>query len=88
MLRNRTMHLVAALALVGLAACNGDDTQTRVDADTTMYTQPTTETREVVVPAEDTMMVERRVETEVTVDTTRVDGRTGVGTTRDTIRRP
>jgi hypothetical protein len=84
MLRNRTIHLVAALALVGLAACNGDDTQTRVDTDTTLFTQPTTETREVVVPTEDTMMVERRVETDVTVDTTRVDGRT----TRDTIRRP
>jgi len=85
MLRNRTIHLVAALAVVGLAACNGDDTHTRVDADTTLVTQPTTETREVVVPAEDTFMVERRVETDVTVDTTRVDGRTG---TRDTVPRP
>ncbi|CAN5853064.1 hypothetical protein BH23GEM6_BH23GEM6_23610 [soil metagenome] len=88
MLRNRTIHLVAALALVGLAACSGDDTHTRVETDTTMFTQPTTETREVVVQTEDTMMIERRVETDVTVDTTRVDGRRGVGTTRDTIRRP
>jgi hypothetical protein len=83
MLKNRLAHLVAAFALVGLVACNGDDRQTHVDADTTLVTQPTTERVEMVVPAEDTMMVERRVETDVTVDTTRVDG--GV---RDTVRRP
>jgi hypothetical protein len=83
MLKNRLAHFVAAFALVGLVACNGDDRQTTVDADTTMMTQPTTERVEVDVLSEDTFMVERRVETDVSVDTTRVDG--GV---RDTIRRP
>jgi hypothetical protein len=81
MLRNRMVHFVAAFAIVGLAACGDSDTHTAVDADTTLMTQPTTETMEVQVPAEDTFMVERRTETDVTVDTTRVDG-------RDTIRRP
>jgi hypothetical protein len=80
MLRNRLVHLVAAFALVALVGCNGDDTQTRVDADTTLITEPTMETREVRVPGEDTLMVERRVETDVTVDTTRIEG-------QDTIRR-
>jgi hypothetical protein len=81
MLRNRMVHLVAAFAIVGLAACGDGDTYTAVDADTSLVTQPTTETMEVQVPAEDTFMVERRTETDVTVDTTRVEG-------RDTIRRP
>jgi hypothetical protein len=81
MLKNRLAHLVAAFALVGLVACNGDDRQTTVDADTTLVTQPTTETVEVERMTEDTLMVERRVETDVTVDTTRVEG--GL---RDTIR--
>jgi hypothetical protein len=74
MLRNRLVHLVAMFALVGLAACGGDDTQTTVESDTTLYTEPTTETVEVERMGEDTLMVERTVETEVDVDTTRIDG--------------
>ncbi|CAN5633778.1 hypothetical protein BH23GEM8_BH23GEM8_04280 [soil metagenome] len=80
MLRNRMVHFVAAFAIVGLVACGGSETETTVSSDTSLVTQPTTETMEVEVAGQDTFMVERRTETEVTVDTTRVDG-------RDTIRR-
>lgn len=86
MLRNRLTHLVAALALVGLAACDTGDQQTQVEADTTMMTQPGTEEVEVQVPTEDTLMVERRVETEVDVDTTRIEGDPRI--TGDTVPRP
>jgi hypothetical protein len=83
MLRNRLVHLVPMFALAGLVACGTDDTRTTVDADTTMIFEPTTETVEIERMGEDTLLVEERVETEVTVDTTRVDG----GVRRDTLNR-
>lgn len=85
MLRNRLVHLVAGVAIVGLVGCGADDTDTTVQADTTLVTQPGTETMEVQVPTEDTLLVEERVETEIdrSVDTTRIEG-----TVRDTVRRP
>ena len=71
MSKNRLMSLFAVFALVGFAACGGDETsETEVTTDTT--TMPGTET--VTVPTTDTAVVttEVTVDSSVDVDTTRV----------------
>lgn len=85
MQRNRLFQIFAFVAVAALVGCERGDTDTTVDADTSFVTQPDTERVEVMVPTEDTLMVERRQETTVTVDTTRVEGRDTVR--RDTVRR-
>jgi hypothetical protein len=73
------------VGFLGLTACGGAD-ETYEQTEREIFTQPGTETVEMQIPTEDTMMVERTIQTEVTVDTTRVDGAaprttTGTGTT-------
>lgn len=74
MTTNKTLSFAAALAVAGLVAC---DTGSDADFETTdqeIMTQPGTETMEVEVPVQDTLLIEREVETDIDVDTTEIDG--------------
>ena len=68
---HRTLTFAAALGVASLVACDtgGDEFQT---TDQEIMTQPGTETMEVEVPVQDTLLIER--ETTVDVDTTEIDG--------------
>jgi hypothetical protein len=72
---NRLTAVAAAFALMGAAACGGAD-QEYVETDTEIVTERGTEIREIEVPTEDTLLVEREVRTQVDVDvdTTRIRG--------------
>jgi hypothetical protein len=67
------LTLFTGLAVFGLAACDRDD-RTFEQTEREIFTEPTTETIEVDVLTEDTLMVERTTETRVDVDTVRIDG--------------
>jgi hypothetical protein len=67
----RILKLASALLFVGLIGCDTDDTQV-IDTEQEIFTEPATETVEIERMTEDTFMVERT--TEVTVDTTRIEG--------------
>jgi ferredoxin len=71
---NRTLSFAAALACAGLIACDTGADEEFETTDQEIMTQPGTETMEVEVPVEDTLLIEREVETEIDVDTTRIDG--------------
>jgi hypothetical protein len=91
MASNKLTALVATFAFAGLAACGGAD-QTTERTEREILTQPTTETVEVDVLTEDTLMVERTIQTEVHTDTIRNpdqrDIRGATGTTDTLPRRP
>jgi hypothetical protein len=69
----RIFPIAATAAFLGLAACNGADRELE-RTDREIFTEPATERMEIEVPTEDTLMVERRYETEVHVDTFDIDG--------------
>lgn len=71
MARNRIFPVAAALAFVGLVGCDGADRGFE-QTETEVFTEPATETVEVPVVTEDTFMVERTVETDVSIDTTQI----------------
>ena len=64
--------LAMGAAFIGLAGCGGAD-QEFERTEQEIITQPATETVEMQIPTEDTLMVERTIETEVHVDTTAID---------------
>ncbi|MEX2571247.1 MAG: hypothetical protein WD737_08055 [Gemmatimonadota bacterium] len=65
---NRTSALLAAFALLGLAACGGDDDV--ADFETQEVITPTdTETVEMPVITEDTAVVETEIDIDADVDT-------------------
>lgn len=74
MITNKTLSFAAALAVAGLIACDTGADQEFETTDQEIMTQPGTETMEVEVPTEDTLLIEREVQTEVDVDTTEIDG--------------
>lgn len=84
----RILSLASVFAFVGLVGCGGAD-ESFEQTEQEIFTQPGMETVEVDVMTEDTFMVERTIETEITVDTTRVDGGdVPVGATGTTTTRP
>lgn len=74
MTMNKTLSFAAALAVAGLVACDTGADREFETTDQEIMTQPGTETMEVEVPTEDTLLIEREVETEVYVDTTEIEG--------------
>lgn len=71
---SRTLSFAAALAAVGLVACDtGSDAEFEA-TDQEIMTQPGTETMEVEVPVQDTLLIEREVQTDIDVDTTEIEG--------------
>lgn len=87
MLKNRTIALMAALALP-LAACGGNDADVEAVSEE-VVTQPVVEQVEVPVLTEDTAIVRTEVEMNVNRDTIPVDGSAtgGAATSADTLRR-
>lgn len=73
MAMHKTLTFAAALGLAGLAACGGDDADFET-TDQEIVTQPGTETMEVEVPVQDTLLIERETDVDVDVDTTEIDG--------------
>ena len=71
---SRTLSFAAALAAAGLVACDTGADAEYETTDQEILTEPGTETMEVEVPVEDTLLIEREIETEVDVDTTEIEG--------------
>ncbi len=72
MIKNRIFTVAAAFAFAGLVGCDSGADQEFEATDQEIFTQPGTETIEVEVPTEDSLLVERNVETTVDVDTTEI----------------
>lgn len=72
MMKRRMFSVATAFAFAGLVGCGGSDQEFET-TDTEVFTQPGTETMEFEVPVEDTMLIERNVETQINVDTTELD---------------
>lgn len=73
MLKNKFLMPLAFVALFGFAACDAAEDDADFESQE-VITEPTMEEQEVMVPAEDTMLVEREVDMDVDVDTTEVEG--------------
>ena len=74
MTMNRIFSVAAALSFATLVGCGDGSDQDFETVDQEIITQPGTETVEIEVPTEDTMLIEREVDVDVNVDTTEIDG--------------
>lgn len=70
----RLTPLAAAFAFAGLAACGGGADEGFETTEQEIVTEPGTETMEVQVPTEDTLLIERETQVDVDVDTTQIEG--------------
>jgi hypothetical protein len=73
MAMNRIFSVAAAVAFAGLVGCDSGESEFQ-ETDQEIITQPGTETIEIEVPTQDTMLIEREVETDIDVDTTIIEG--------------
>lgn len=71
---HRTLTFAAALGIAGLVACDTGDDADFETTDQEIITEPGTETMEVEVPVQDTLLIETETDVDVDVDTTEIDG--------------
>ena len=70
---HRTLTFAAALGMASLVACDTGENEFET-TDQEIMTQPGTETMEVEVPVQDTLLSERETTVDVDVDTTEIEG--------------